>query len=483
MQPVSPYRLGEPLGQCQVGSVWSAVDEQGRPLTVAVLDTAARDQGWRDAFAATVSALAEPGPDRPQYVRADVRAEVPWAAYAGPVGAGAGAERVFESLGQRVIASEPSLPPAPPISGAPVSASVMQATTAHASAAGHASAAQASAAPISAGPSYGSPAPSSGVPVPQQSHSQPSQSQPAQPQPSQSQPSWNTSASVYPASGGSVYQTSSPPDPVSGTPVSPVSTGGGVDQYGLGYAPPSEPNPFSSPQRRIEPSPPRKSRKSLWIALAAVVFVLAGAGTWFVLANRGGDPDPGPAASAGAVPQAVGTVPTGAPSSPGVEPPKSGGWPANWPRYSPVDKVKTLNLEGVGFPVKVPQTWSCTLGARAEGYVKYNCGTAPSDATQVGGELIVRACAAPCDGDQQAEARQNEEAWGIRWIRSGAYAAFGETIVPVDGQDRHALAVVAFYRGESGEVDHEMVFRMTAPVKDAQVLRRVATYIHDTIIF
>jgi hypothetical protein len=530
MQPVSPYRLGGPLGRCQVGTVWSAVDEQGRPLTVAFLDTAAHDQGWREAFSATVTALAEPGPDRPRYVRADVQAGVPWAAYAGEGGLGAGAERVFESLGLQVLpADNPStLPPAPPVSAAPASspssgpayvppqptgsptspppaawpAESEQPTAAIPSPSRPSSAQPMSAQPMSAQPMSAQPTsaqPSSAQPMSAQPSSgpagvtgapawptqQPSAAWPIQ-QPSGAWPiqsangaGWNAPSAAYPASGaGSAYQTSSPPGPVSGLPVSPA------DSYGLGYG--SSVDPLSgAPGRRIEPSPPRKGRGRLWLIVAAVVVVLliAAGVVYYLVPGRDDSPVAGPTASA--APQQIGEVPTAPPANPGIEPPRdSKGWPAGWPSFTANDKVSTLALEGFGFPVKVPLGWQCTLAGRAPGYVKYNCGTAPGAPQQLGGEISVRDCSAPCDGRRQAQMRQAEEAWGTRWQRAGPFAALAETQLDADGELRHALVVVGYYRGSAtGDLDHQVVLRMTAPVKDATQVRRIATYLHYTLVF
>lgn len=413
MQPVSPYRFSGRLGHCQVGSVWSAVDEVGRPLTVAVLDeSASRDQSWRDAFAEAVEELAQPGPDRPHQVRAEVAAEMPWAAYLGAGGMGAGAERVFEALGLQVVPAEA------PTSGASSTMAV-------------------------SGPSGAWPA------VPEQSM-------------------WTTSGP--PAYG-------SPADPTSGQPYSPAAPG----SYGLGYAPAAQ-DPYAAPVRRIVPSEPPKRRRGLLIGVAAavVVFLAAGGVVFWLLGPGGGKPGPAPTSAAAPLP---GALPTSAPQSPGLEPPKAGTWPVNWPRFKPTEAAHTLALDGLGFPVKVPPTWQCALAGRAQGFVKYTCGTPPGDAEQFGGEIVVRDCAAPCTEKQQDELRAGEEAWGAQWVRSGQYATYAEQIVQADGEQRHGLVVVAFWRGAKGEVDHQLVFRMTCPVHDAQQLRKVATYLRDVLVF
>lgn len=99
MQPDRPYQMIEVLGSCQVGTVWSAVDVQGRALTVAILSaTAGADQRWREAFAAAANALGQPQSGGPHFLYADFTAATPWVACA--VDGGSGAERVFLALGQ-----------------------------------------------------------------------------------------------------------------------------------------------------------------------------------------------------------------------------------------------------------------------------------------------------------------------------------------------------------------------------------------------
>lgn len=96
MQPDGPFRMIEVLGSCPIGTVWSAVDRQGLPLTVALLD-GAEEALWRDAFAAAANSLGRPGSGSP--VRySDLSATNPWVAC--PADGGPGAELVFLALGQ-----------------------------------------------------------------------------------------------------------------------------------------------------------------------------------------------------------------------------------------------------------------------------------------------------------------------------------------------------------------------------------------------
>ncbi|MGN9808272.1 hypothetical protein ACTMSW_02775 [Micromonospora sp. BQ11] len=119
MQPESPYRFTHALGGSPVGKAWAAIDNQGRFVTVAVLDaTVAAVPGWREAFAAIANSLAQ-SPDGLAYTYADFAADAPWAAY--PSEAGPGAEKLFRALGVEYTPVPAVAPPtsAPPVSGPP----------------------------------------------------------------------------------------------------------------------------------------------------------------------------------------------------------------------------------------------------------------------------------------------------------------------------------------------------------------------------
>ncbi|MEV1288024.1 hypothetical protein [Micromonospora sp. NPDC049679] len=387
--------------------------------------TAATDQRWRDAFATTTNALAQPGTGFAGFVQADFTAPTPWVAYA--ANGAPTAERIFLALGM-------DLWPVPP----------------------QAHDAAAAPQPVSSPPQ---PVSGAAVALPQ---STPALSQPvsAPPQP--------VSAPPQPVS--------VPPRPVSGMPQSPA----------LGPFPPAGPpsyDPLYSPERHIMPSPPARRRTALWLGITALIlFALAGTGAVFVWGPVGdnGKPTSPPARSA---PQVA--MPTARPVSPGIEPPKPGAWPTQWPRFTGTDTVRTLaGLDGFGFTVKVPLSWECSLAGRAEGFAKYNCGASRGEDSEIGGELTVRDCPQPCTKEWQVVMRKAEEAWGAQWIRSGEFSAYAEAILDVDGAQRHGLVVVAYWRsGSDGSLDRQLVFRMTAPVKDAQQLRRVASYLRDTVIF
>ncbi|MER7457610.1 trypsin-like peptidase domain-containing protein [Micromonospora sp. NPDC126480] len=104
-----------------MGKAWAAIDDQGRFVTVAVLDAAvAASPGWREAFTGVADSLAQ-APDGLAYTYADFSAESPWVAY--PAEAGPGAEKLFRALGVEYTpvptAVSPTSAPPRPVSGAP----------------------------------------------------------------------------------------------------------------------------------------------------------------------------------------------------------------------------------------------------------------------------------------------------------------------------------------------------------------------------
>ncbi|WP_410813289.1 hypothetical protein [Micromonospora sp. 067-2] len=415
------------------------MDGQGQFATVAVLDgVAASDQRWREAFGIAANALAQASGGH-QYAAADLSAAHPWVAYRAEEGHAP--QRLFQSLGMDYQ----------PVPDLPVSAP-----------------------PLSAPPSA---PPVSGVP---QQVSGPPKSVSGVPELVDHMPQLPWAVHTNPVSGQPV---SASPQPVSGMPASPAA----VIPPAVYGSPPSSPgaDAFVSPVRRIAPSAPPRRRTGLWIGIAALVLVvLAGAGGLVAWAGSGDDEPPDTSASASPGGNAA-PMPATPPQSPGTEPPQGGKWPTQWPGFTERDNVRTLtNLEGLGFPVKVPMDWTCTLAGKAEGYTKYNCARTASGESTMGGELIVRNCPQPCDERRQTAMRMAEEAWGTRWIRSGQSATYGEALINADGEQRHGLVVVAYYRGgPDGVTDRQLVLRLTGPMQEANQLRRIATYLRDVLVF
>jgi hypothetical protein len=268
--------------------------------------------------------------------------------------------------------------------------------------------------------------------------------------------------------------------------------------------PPADLDPFLTPQTSPPGQPPlpqpiawreparRRTRVWIWMAALTVV-VLASGGVAFVwrTASLTASPQVTPAAGVShvALPPAVSAHPAASPLPappplhPGIEPPRPGGWPAKWPRFTDTDVVRTYPyLNGLGFTVKVPPTWTCSRVDRATtGLVRYSCGAQPL----VGGEIVVRRCPERCPTTRQDVMRKAEEAWGLQWIRGGHFSTWAESsTLQIDGGPRYGLVIVGFVRLGSGDgtLDHEVVIRMTAPVDGAAQVRQVASFLRDELI-
>ncbi|RAO59772.1 hypothetical protein LUPAC06_01921 [Micromonospora saelicesensis] len=281
MQPEGPYRFTHLLGGSPVGKAWAAIDEQGRFVSVAVLDaTVAAAPGWREAFAEVANALAQ-SPDGPPITYADFSAAAPWVAYAAE--AGPAPEKLFRALGVEYqpvpAAPRPVSAPPQPVSGVPQ--------------------------PVS-----GVPQPVSGVPQPVSGAPQPVVDMPHAPWAVQSaaipnqppaHPVSAAPASSAPASpaGPANHDVAPPPATVSGPPAD---------------VPPFD--PYAAPVRRIKPSAPPKRRTGLWAgvaALALVAVVGGGAGIYALSSDEPGEPDTPPTATSSGFPAAT-------PLAPGLKP-------------------------------------------------------------------------------------------------------------------------------------------------------------------
>ncbi|MCW6008920.1 hypothetical protein K1W54_30910 [Micromonospora sp. CPCC 205371] len=470
MQPDSPYRLIEALGSSQVGSVWSAMDTDNRPLTVAILDASvALDQQWRDAFAAAANGLAQPQAGGPRVLYTDFAAPSPWVACA--AGGGLGAEQVFLALG---VAYQPV--PSDQASGPP--ALDVPATTDGAAAPGGAPEAGDDVSSESTQPTQkveiGSPSPvnpwAAGPPLPT------------------SGPPHATSAPPAPG------PVSSPPHPVpmppyvvadamQSAPVSPY-TSSSYPHSGPPYPHSGPPYPHSappvSPAMPAAPPAPARRRFGLVAAVAVILALAVGAAGGTLVGTAISNDKP----SAPTTPDAKAETPLPplpTPSKPGVEPPTGASWPRQWPQFTSNEPAKEIStLEGVGFGFTVPVSWDCQPVANETGFAHHRCGTG-SGATEIGGDVEVRDCPSPCDAERWTAMRQAVEAWGLRWAKSGNFLYWAET-TSVDGAPRYGLVFVLFWRStQEGPLDRELVFRMTAPVNQANELRKVANSMRESL--
>ncbi|MGW5560294.1 hypothetical protein ACWER9_24095 [Micromonospora sp. NPDC003944] len=451
MQPEGPYRYTHALGGSPVGKAWAAIDEQGRFVTVAVLDAAvAATPGWREAFAGAADLLAQSADPMP-YTYADFSAAAPWVAY--PAEAGPGAEKLFRALGVDYVPAPTVAPPtsAPPSVSAPPAVSAPPSVSAPPA--------------VSAPPVSGPPQPVSGGP----------------------QAPWAVQSGPIPG-----QLVSAAPHSVSGVPTSPA---GATSSPPASYTPPpsrSSPDtfvapahdPFSSPTQRIRPSPPRKSRTGLWVGIAALVVVLVAGGSALAWSSFGGPSEPttaSPTPTGVAESRATASLPAGPPQQPGLEPPRPGDWPT-WPSFVQGGAVRTLNPEGLGITFLAPANWDCTPGSSAEGQVEYNCGASIGDNSEVGGELIVRECR-DCKEDQRVALRKAEEAWGLQWRSAGQYVVLAET-VKLNGAEKYGIVLVAFWRSSpDGAIDRQLVLRMTGPPDYMNDIRRVVNSVRDNARF
>jgi hypothetical protein len=211
------------------------------------------------------------------------------------------------------------------------------------------------------------------------------------------------------------------------------------------------------------------------VRITALVVLVLGAALGIVATSMG------PAGGA-----SPGTTPTvAAPKAslrPGIEPPVDGEWPYQWPKFGPTDHATTVpEVEGLGFAPRLPGTWTCAKKATTDGSVGYACGAHTNDG-EIGGDLIVRVCADPCDRDRRVQLRQVVDAWGLQWIREPeGYLCWAETN-HLDGQARYALALVGYWRSApEGAIDRQVVLHLTAAPAHADDLRKVATAVHSIL--
>lgn len=445
MQTVGPFRLRQALGTCQVGGVWSAADGQDNQVTVAVLTaTVGRDPGWRNAFAAAANALAQAG--RLPLVAADFTAAAPWVAVAD--GDGSVVAQVFGALGMayQPLTADPGqwVGPEPP----PDEPAQPVMTPA-------APPAEPAAQPIVTPPTASAEPPA----APTASAEPPAA--PTEPPTAPTEPPAQPAGDPLPSS------VTIPPQPL---PPEAAQPGGG--------APPAA-GAAGWPYLPVPPGPPRRRsrhRTALLVgALALGMVVLGGgAGIAFALRPEPGRPEPTP--TGGGTPPA----PVAA-TQPGIEPPVDGEWPADWPTFAAQEPVTPItDLASVDFPFELPEGWDCTLVTNTDELVHHTCGLG-GDADLIGGDLIVRACPDPCDGDRRVQLRMAVEAWGLQWVRDGGFRSWAET-GQVAGEQRYGLVIVGYWRtATEGRLDRQVVFRMTGPVDQADEIRKVANSVRDAI--
>jgi hypothetical protein len=255
-----------------------------------------------------------------------------------------------------------------------------------------------------------------------------------------------------------------------------MSPSGGPPPAGHPWSPPTSP-PYPPQVLRPPAERRRPSRALVLVAVGALLLGLAGGAAGALLLRDGGGPT-----NAGGGPTAAPVdpaLPTSPPEQPGLEPPQGGGWPEEWPEFADADPVRPMtDLDGLGFSFEVPEGWDCTRTGRTSGFASYRCGVPQGDGVSIGGDLVVRVCARPCTEDRRRDMRELEEAWGLRWIRSGQFTTWAEAQNVENG--RYGLIYLSYWRSRPEDaIDRQLVLRMTAPPGQEDVLRKVANSVRE----
>jgi hypothetical protein len=222
---------------------------------------------------------------------------------------------------------------------------------------------------------------------------------------------------------------------------------------------------------------PANLRRWLWVgvSVAVVLLAVAAVATWRQRPGPGPRPDAGPTIAA--------PVLSSPPLRPGLEPPWPGEWPADWPRFGRREDVQTLALDRLG-RVTLPADWTCVLRESAAGFAKYACGGPIEGGRDIGGELLLRDCPAPCDEGRQTSMRRFEEAWGLQWRYAGRYVTIADTSRLNGAAGQYGVVVVAYFRSApEGRVDRQLVLRMASPESWLNLLRKVANAVRATARF
>jgi hypothetical protein len=457
---IGPYRLLKALGACEIGSVWSAFDEEGTSVTIAVVDAAyGQDPAWVSGLQNAANSLAAAGDLT--VVSADLTALTPWVACAWD--GGLGAAQLFMSQG---------------LTYTPMAA----ATAAEADSATKDGKGKA---PVETPPSV--PAPAVPITIPQA----PVEPTTAVIVPTTAPPSVVPVSPVPPPAAtvppvvtapARVAAPPSPPvapiptaPPAATSPSVPLSTPRAVPTP----APRAVPVPVPTPPA---PSPPRRRRRRvlLVIAFIAVAMLAAASGATTVLAlyrDRILSPTPTQAPVAnisnGFGPKVLG---------PGLEPPADDEWPAQWATFGSGDSTRSMSdLTGIGFSFRVPESWSCDRATLTSTSVRYTCGVAAGTSDGIGGDVIVRDCGDPCSIQRRVALRQTEQAWGLQWRKGDTNFSWAET-TDFNGSPHYGLVVVGFWRSSpTGGINHEVVLRLIAPASRTDEIRKVANDIRDAV--
>jgi hypothetical protein len=448
MQPDSPYRLIEELGSSTVGQVWSAVDATGQRITVAVLDSlVAGDPLWREAFAAAARARGAAGLT---LVSSDFSGSAPWAAFAAR-DEGPGAEEVFRALGvEYQPASEQSgseqRDPAASVSPAPAEPSTPAALIENS-------------VPIFV-PS------ASATPVEPRVDA-PRFDPPRFDPPRFDAPSFNPPSLEPPRLDAPSFNPPSRDAPSLDAP----------RLYPPRLEPPRLEPPRLDPPRvdpaRVDDERPQFGRRfAILGAFVVAAVVVAGAAVIAVQSLPLGGPKVSPSTP---VTTSAAPAVTTPPPQPGVEPPIPGNWPREWVGFARADNARTLNLEGLRFPLQVPSYWNCTPAAGTPETRRYICSGPINDDQDIGGEVVVRECTVPCDAARRDALRAVENAWGQRWRFAGPNATIAETLTLYGQAQTYGVVILGYFSSRAnGPIDRQITLRMSCPESWLGDIRKVA---------
>ena len=284
-----------------------------------------------------------------------------------------------------------------------------------------------------------------------------------------------------------------PPTQQPAEPFSPQASPFGAQspqQDQFGGQPPQQYPPLGA-----EPVPKRR-RTGLLIALVIVLVVVIGGGIGgAVYLTRGGGGSPQTRQSASAAPSGKSAPAThgkptptaqqsapSTPKNPGKEPPKDASWPSSFATFGSGDKTKAMSgLAGLGFDFVAPTDWSCTKSDQSTSYVNYHC---EGSKTKAGGDVIVRTCGEPCDAAKKINMREQEEAFGLQWMRDGGNSSWAQadnlTLPATSQRVGYAFVLVRYWHSKpGGPMDRQVVVRLTGPASAKSDIQKVASSIRD----
>jgi hypothetical protein len=167
-------------------------------------------------------------------------------------------------------------------------------------------------------------------------------------------------------------------------------------------------------------------------------------------------------------------------TGPGKEPPVAGEWPTGWATFSSTDPTRRNGIGG--FTFNMPDTWDCARKPEPGAVSWEVCGAKQGERDAIGGDIVVRRCeGGECTLAIRDRMRLAEEAWGLQWTWAGSLLCWAESTDFI-GSPRYGLVMVGYGRSRAkGEVNKEIVVRMTSPPEQAAELQKVANSIREAV--